>query len=279
MKPRLLRNLLSLKLSSLSLNKIKLILNIGIFLSIFAITSSITSIYFESKITNLENKIYKNNNLNDVLSISTTMLPKKISNLEKIINNFNASNDVRVFFYLSKSGEIFDERELYYMPTMNLIGYLKGQLNIVDDIENVLNIYGTERKLNKPLNVNDLKNKIKIAKSDKTKYKNLTKIINKQHEGISVIPDSSFYEPYEVHLTQLEEISDNLIKFYIEIFKFYRDIHNNIENENNNLRKDISENSELSKNFIIFAFFLQLLIFIIIQSMEIITTRREINEK
>ena len=53
-------------------------------------------------------------------------------------------------------------------------------------------------------------------------------------------------------------------------------LYSNYHNPNSKGYLEISKNSKESKKFIIFAFFFQLIIFIIVQAMEIITTRREI---
>lgn len=285
MKPRLLKSLLALNLSLGGSKKIKLFLNVGIFLSIFAITASISSIYFESKISKLESRIFSNNSLNDVLSISSNFLPKKINNLEKVLENINMKEDIIVFFYLSKSGEVFSTRELYYMPTMSLKGWLTKQLEVIDSLELMFNYQGKDKELFKTSDKDKLNQIIKTVKLDRKKYNKINEEIEKQHKNIKkidgqkLITDNNFYQPYENYLPQLVKISNNLIKLYIEGNKYLREIHNNIENENGTLRNQISQNSKLSKNFIVVAFFLQLIVFVIIQIMEIISTRRELNEK
>ena len=70
-------------------------------------------------------------------------------------------------------------------------------------------------------------------------------------------------------------IDDQLIH-YAKITGVLQTIFNNIKNQNLEFTKEISKNSKESKKFILFAFSFQLIIFIIIQAMEIITTRREI---
>ena len=59
MRYRCLFNFLKLAAGSKGIKKINLFLNFAIFLSIFAITSTLISIYYESKITSLERKITK----------------------------------------------------------------------------------------------------------------------------------------------------------------------------------------------------------------------------
>ena len=57
MRYRFLFNFLKVSLVTKGLSKINIFLNLAIFLSIFAISSTLISIYYESKITDIEKKI------------------------------------------------------------------------------------------------------------------------------------------------------------------------------------------------------------------------------
>ena len=84
MRYRFLLNFLRLTAASKGFKKINFFLNFAIFLSIFAITSTLISIYYESKITSLEREITKNEITLDILSVSTLAIPGKVLSLENI---------------------------------------------------------------------------------------------------------------------------------------------------------------------------------------------------
>ena len=87
MRYRFLFNFLKVSLVTKGINKINIFLNLAIFLSIFAISSTLISIYYESKITDIEKKIAKNDTILDVLSASTLSIPTKVLGLENISND------------------------------------------------------------------------------------------------------------------------------------------------------------------------------------------------
>ena len=107
--------------------------------------------------------------------------------------------------------------------------------------------------------------------------------INLDHEktnlekGVKVIKPE-ILKDYQIYYEKfIKYIGDQLIHF-ASISGTLQTIHNNLKNENLKLFAEISKNSKESKRFVLFAFFFQLIIFIIVQAMEIITTRREIQK-
>ena len=86
MRYRFLFNFLKVSLVTKGFTKINIFLNLAIFLSVFAISSTLISIYYESRITDIEKKISKNEITLDVLSLSTTSIPVKVLGLENISN-------------------------------------------------------------------------------------------------------------------------------------------------------------------------------------------------
>ena len=85
MRYRFLFNFLKISLVTKGVTKINVFLNVAIFLSVFAIKSTLISIYYESKITNIEKKISKNDITLDILSLSTLAIPGKVLGLENIL--------------------------------------------------------------------------------------------------------------------------------------------------------------------------------------------------
>lgn len=280
MRYRFLFNFLKVSLVTKGLSKINIFLNLAIFLSVFAISSTLISIYYESKITDIEKKISKNEITLDVLSLSTTSIPVKVLGLENISNDVKKNNDIINYFYFSKIGQLFDEYELYYRPVINLSNYLSGNFTIIKTFEDLINIKDEEM-------VKNIDKKIyEDLKKNSDNYGEFSKIMNQirlDHEkmglekGVKVIKPEilkeyqNYYEKFKIY------INDQLLHF-ASISGTLQTIHNNIKNDNLKLFGEISKNSKDSKKFVLFAFFFQLVIFIIVQAMEIITTRREIQK-
>ena len=280
MRYRFLFNFLKVSLVTKGLSKINIFLNLAIFLSVFAISSTLISIYYESKITDIEKKISKNEITLDVLSLSTTSIPVKVLGLENILNDVKKNNDIINYFYFSKIGQLFDEYELYYRPVINLSNYLSSNFTIIKTFEDLINIKDEEM-------VKNIDKKIfEDLKKNSDNYGEFSKIMNQirlDHEkmglekGVKVIKPEilkeyqNYYEKFKIY------INDQLLHF-ASISGTLQTIHNNIKNDNLKLFGEISKNSKDSKKFVLFAFFFQLIIFIIVQAMEIITTRREIQK-
>ena len=77
MRPSLLRTIRLSLLNDLTQKKLKLVLNIAIFLSVFAIVSTLLSLSIEQKINSNQKKISENNLLIDIASLSIQVLTQK----------------------------------------------------------------------------------------------------------------------------------------------------------------------------------------------------------
>ena len=93
--------LIYLKINALKnvvIERINFFLNLCIFLSIFAITSTAISVYYEFKINKIEREIYENNLLIDIASLNINLLPKSINSLENHIDEqVNIKNIIDFF--------------------------------------------------------------------------------------------------------------------------------------------------------------------------------------
>ena len=280
MRYRFLFNFLKTSLVTKGIFKINVFLNLAIFLSVFAITSTLISIYYESKITNIEKKISKNDITLDILSLSTLAVPGKVLGLENISNDVKKNNDIINYFYFSKIGQLFDEYELYYRPVINLSNYLSNNFTTIKNFEDLVNMKDDQMLKNIDIKI------FEDLKKNSNNHEEFLKIMNKiridhkkinLEKGVKVIKPEilqeyqNYYEKFTLY------INDQLLHF-ASISGVLQTIHNNIENDNLELFAEISKNSKESKKFVLFAFFFQLIIFIIIQAMEIITTRREIQK-
>ena len=112
MRPSLLRMVRLGLLQDLTQKRLKLILNIAIFLSVFAIASTLISISIEQKINSNQKKIAENNLLIDIASLSIDNLPSNINSLTTIINDSKKNNEL-MFFYILQSQELFLMKEIF----------------------------------------------------------------------------------------------------------------------------------------------------------------------
>ena len=278
MRYRFLFNFLKISLVTKGVTKINVFLNVAIFLSVFAITSTLISIYYESKITNIEKKISKNDITLDILSLSTLAIPGKVLVLENISNDIKKNNDIINYVFFSKIGQIFDEYELYYRPVIHLSNYLSNNFSVIKNFEELVNLKDEEmvKNINQKI-FEDLKKNAK----NQDEFSKLMAQINLDHEkmnlekGVKVIKPEILKEYKNYYEKFGDYLNDQLIHF-ATISGVLQTIHNNIKNDNLKLYAEISKNSKESKRYVLFAFFFQLIIFIIVQAMEIITTRREI---
>lgn len=280
MRYRFLFSFLKSSLLTKGISKIRLFLNVAIFLSVFAISSTLISIYYESKITQIEKKIAENDLLLDILSVSTLAIPGKVLGLENISNDVTKNNDILNYFYFSKIGQLFDEYELYYRPVIALSNYLGNNFDIIEKFDEVVNLKSDKLLINIDKKIFD------YIKQNSKNHEDFLKIkdeINKDHKkfkfekGVKVI-DRKNLSKYQNYFDKYKIFIEDQLNHFAALTGMLQVIHNNIKNDNLRLYKEISNNSKESKKFIILAFFFQLIIFLIVQAMEIITTRREIQK-
>ena len=280
MRYRFLFNFLKVSLVTKGVSKINVFLNLAIFLSIFAITSTLISIYYESKITDIEKKISKNDITLDILSLNTMAIPGKVLGLENISNDVKKNNDIINYLYFSKIGQLFDEYELYYRPVINLSNYLSNNFTTIKLYEDLVNskdewvIKNLDQEIFKDLkkNSNNHEEFLKIMTQIRLDHENMG-----LEKGVKVIKPEILQEYQNYYKKFVIFINYQLLHF-ASISGSLQTIHNNLKNDNLKLFAEISKNSKESKRFVLFAFFFQLIIFIIVQAMEIITTRREIQK-
>ena len=280
MRYRFLFNFLKVSLVTKGVSKINVFLNLAIFLSIFAITSTLISIYYESKITDIEKKISKNDITLDILSLNTMAIPGKVLGLENISNDVKKNNDIINYLYFSKIGQLFDEYELYYRPVINLSNYLSNNFTTIKLYEDLVNskdewvIKNLDQEIFKDLkkNSNNHEEFLKIMTQIRLDHENMG-----LEKGVKIVKPEILQEYQNYYEKFVIFINDQLLHF-ASISGSLQTIHNNLKNDNLKLFAEISKNSKESKRFVLFAFFFQLIIFIIVQAMEIITTRREIQK-
>ena len=283
MRPSLLRMMRLGLLHDLTQKRLKFILNIAIFLSIFAIVSTLISLSIEQKINLNQKKITENNLLIDIASLSIDNLPSNINSLTTIINDSKKNNELMFFLYFTKSGIIFDERDLYYYGTARLA-------NLIEDNYQKINLFSDISSFESDIEINDdYKNYLKLKKeikNDEKKFQQMYEEIktdaekfSKDQKGTKVIENEEFYKNLKDYYYEFLRFADKQIDIQIDILNVLRSLTDKKKNQNINIRKDISNLSGSISKYILIAFLLQLIIFIVVQLFEVYTTKKELNEK
>ena len=283
MRPSLLRMMRLGLLHDLTQKRLKFILNIAIFLSIFAIVSTLISLSIEQKINLNQKKITENNLLIDIASLSIDNLPSNINSLTTIINDSKKNNELMFFLYFTKSGIIFDERDLYYYGTARLA-------NLIEDNYQKINLFSDISSFESDIEINDdYKNYLKLKKeikNDEKKFQQMYEEIKtdaekftKDQKGTKVIENEEFYKNLKDYYYEFLKFADKQIDIQIDILNVLRSLTDKKKNENIDIRKDISNLSGSISKYILIAFILQLIIFIVVQLFEVYTTKKELNEK
>ena len=283
MRPSLLRAIRLGLLQDLTQKRLRFILNIAIFLSVFAIVSTLISLSIEQKINSNQKKISKNNLLIDIASLSIQSLPRNINSLTTIINDSKKNNEIIFFLYFTKSGIIFDDRDLYYFGTARLA-------NLIEDNYQKIDLFSDISSFENDIEINDdYKNFLKLKKeikNDEKAFKQMyekiqedAKKFTKDQKGTKVIENKEFYKSLKEYYYNFLKFADKQVDIQIDILNVLRSLTDKKKNENIDIRKDISNLSGSISKYILIAFILQLIIFIIVQLFEVYTTKKELDEK
>lgn len=283
MRPSLLRAIRLGLLQDLTQKRLRFILNIAIFLSVFAIVSTLISLSIEQKINSNQKKISKNNLLIDIASLSIQSLPRNINSLTTIINDSKKNNEIMFFLYFTKSGIIFDDRDLYYFGTARLA-------NLIEDNYQKIDLFSDISSFENDIEINDdYKNFLKLKKeikNDEKTFKQMyekiqedAKKFTKDQKGTKVIENKEFYKSLKEYYYNFLKFADKQVDIQIDILNVLRSLTDKKKNENIDIRKDISNLSSSISKYILIAFILQLIIFIIVQLFEVYTTKKELDEK
>jgi hypothetical protein len=216
-----------------------------------------------------------------------------LDNEDKIINLYKEmkqdsfklmkKNELMFFLYFTESGIIFDERDLYYYGTARLA-------NLIEDNYQKINLFSDISSFESDIEINDdYKNYLKLKeeiKNDEKKFKLMYEKINadaekftKDQKGTKVIENEEFYKNLKDYYYEFLKFADKQIDIQIDILNVLRSLTDKKKNENINIRKDISNLSGSISKYILIAFLLQLIIFIVVQLFEVYTTKKELDEK
>lgn len=286
---------------SLNKNKRKalLIINFGIFLSIFAATSAGITYYIEKKINDIEfdliniQKDLKNS------SSSISLFQKAIidMNLLKRVEDKEYTN--LIFIKSLKYGEKIISNKDLYLPYIYL-----GMKDLVL-LEKIFEEFGGIIEANKTI----FSYTENWDQEDREKIRNVIKVFELNYNKIQYLKEIDSYIYYQIYNQSFDSIIDelkNFRKYTINrgnediLYKQYKDIFNldasmieyfeetkkifssvqKFEKEEIQLlNTELLKFSKIEKRIILFTFFLQLFIFMIIQIFEISSMNVDTNSR
>ena len=269
-------------------------INIGIFLSIFAITSAVISFIIETKIDKIEFELIENHKGQRSNKKTITGLNTLQSQYSVIQNSSKALRDLYEFTGATKLGEYTISVKDLYLPSVYAevqSGDWYTDLDAEGAFEGLeqtfIDYFGEDSEELKKYR-NSLK-ELKIyqeyiSKNDFSKYYN--EIYNYDANLIrdEVTNKSSinyFNDEIYKHYKKIEKIFPYIIVLIELINEYYSGLSIYYEDTIADQNKEIIKLSKLESNIIIVAFILQFITFIIIQYFEIntIQTTREKNAK
>ena len=286
---------------SLNKNKRKalLIINIGIFLSIFAATSAGITYYIEKKINNIEFDLITNQKDLKNSSKNISLFQKAIIDMDLLKRVEDKEFTNLIFIKSLKYGEKIISNKDLYLP------YIYLAIKDLVLLEKLFEELGGIIEANKII-VNSVEN---WDKKDKKKIRKSIKVFELNYNKIQYLKEINDYIYYQIYNQSYDSIIDelkNFKKYTINkgdedvLYKQYKDIFNldasmveyfeairkvissvqKFEKEEIQLlNTELLKFSKIEKRVILFTFFLQLFIFLIIQIFEVSSMNAETNTR
>ena len=267
-----------LSLSTYNKKKLINILNIGIFISLFALSASILSIFFETKIDKIEKKmIYDDINkvvYNDVLFQTS----RYIKNTDSLLDDVFHQTSLKLLLEKSISDKLLiSKREIFYTQFFLLKTKVEYNKNFIDSA------------LKNSIIVADQEDDLILIKKFRDKYDDLLKKIDEinfdrnTHDYEKQPPRDKnnnynetnhsleeWYRDYEILIKrQIDILIFQKTFFYDFNIEFFTKKNNQYEERKKLNLEKIKKNSLLESRTIFFAFLIQLIIFIITQFFEL----------
>ena len=262
-----------------------LVINFSIFLTIFAGTSAIISLYVENQISFKEETLLEDQRYMNEAHKYKVIFPMIYKSMETAQMFNRAVNRFNLFIDSTKFGDkIFSDRELYYYRYHALLNTAYDVFEVEDkDIEDIraglviyeegeIDIDHYNEILDKYYTYKKEFEKIKKNSNEFERYEPVSKYdLLRESESLETSEAKNYKDLYdfawELHIWAID-----LIKM-METFVIDAEIFG--KEEMKDLNEDISNLSKNESLLILSAFLLQLLIFVIIQFFEISSVTRE----
>lgn len=257
----ILSRLSQLSVNKYSENKLLKIINFFIFLSLFAVTASFISLYYEQKIDNLDKEISTINSNSNIYNHYIHAITSKIKNTELLIANLDSSQSKK------KLLEFSNIPPKYISEDVNSYVYVHFLNNNIEFLELALKEAIVISSSNKDLEeIKNFRNRIQAIKEkiEQKKKENFSWIASDDLIEFNKIQDK-YEKRFYINKILLKESKILLIEVGSRFF-----LEKKIESEFilKNASVDINKYSKNESNAIWIAFFLQLLVFFVTQFFE-----------
>ena len=268
------------------------IINLGIFLSIFAFSAATISIFIENKVSKLEFEHIENSRFKNEMQDTTKFIVSYKNKLRQAINSGETHEQYIEFLRLNNFGKaIISPNDLQAYSIYDFVRdkdfILEFALFLKEEIDYETFTEQDEKEV-KLLIVKLEKTFKSIEKLDAKVLKKIVYDRSYQHIGDEIIKSLKSESRYKFLKDQgiYEKEYNLLIKLVDdleELFNFFLTYSNSLivfTDENlKAINEEIINLSSKEKNIILSAFFIQLLIFIIIQFFEISSLKLHLNKR
>ena len=182
-----------IKLSLLSLSKLSLknyspsvllrVLNLAIFISIFAVSASVISLVFEKKIEN-NNKLLSREYINEIIYDHwLASAPRHIGDIERIISEIDTQNNLLVYVQAFNK-KLITERDTIHNPLVDYIRFVGNGIDVIkDSLEDASSLSITKENKLFIRNTSEVVNNIeeeyeKIREENKNISIDISKVLN-----------------------------------------------------------------------------------------------------
>ena len=273
-------------ISQRNIKKSLLIINLGIFLSIFAATSAIISLFIENKISHHETEIIENKQMNLFFNRFERMVNVYEDSENRLYNfNQNFASFNEILDSLKGGEKLIDDREYYYYRFYSYIAFMDD--NFDEDEANEWILYFTEKEFLENIYdpivhkkfYDELEAQSKKFKNYVKEYKTFASDLKKIDPFIILSDEQLISNTYEdsveinqlinKYFTKVFYMNDFLREFLMNIKKIVSDWSLSYKSLDLSNYQEIEKLSNLEKKLIIFAFVLQIVIFFVTQFFEI----------
>ena len=273
-------------ISQRNIKKSLLIINLGIFLSIFAATSAIISLFIENKISHYETEIIENKQMNLFFNRFERMVNVYEDSENRLYNfNQNFASFNEILDSLKGGEKLIDDREYYYYRFYSYIAFMDD--NFDEDEANEWMLYFTEKEFLENIYdpivhkkfYDELEAQSKKFKNYVKEYKTFASDLKKIDPFIILsdeeLMNNTYKDSVEInklinkYFTKVFYMNDFLREFLMNIKRIISDWSLSYKSLDLSNYQEIEKLSNLEKKLIIFAFVLQIVIFFVTQFFEI----------
>lgn len=273
-------------ISQRNIKKSLLIINLGIFLSIFAATSAIISLFIENKISHYETEIIENKQMNLFFNRFERMVNVYEDSENRLYNfNQNFASFNEILDSLKGGEKLIDDREYYYYRFYSYIAFMDD--NFDEDEANEWILYFTEKEFLENIYdpivhkkfYDELEAQSKKFKNYVKEYKTFASDLKKIDPFIILsdeeLMNNTYKDSVEInklinkYFTKVFYMNDFLREFLMNIKRIISDWSLSYKSLDLSNYQEIEKLSNLEKKLIIFAFVLQIVIFFVTQFFEI----------